>query len=64
MCFPFNLDVALQAAMEGFVRKIVEMMKAESLFESQGGPIILAQACSWHPLPVPPSFTRILPFWE
>ncbi|CAA7404056.1 unnamed protein product [Spirodela intermedia] len=32
-----------KAAMEGFVRKIVEMMKAESLFESQGGPIILAQ---------------------
>ncbi|CAA6667234.1 unnamed protein product [Spirodela intermedia] len=42
-----------KAAMEGFVRKIVEMMKAESLFESQGGPIILAQACSWHPLLCP-----------
>ncbi|XP_077212588.1 beta-galactosidase-like isoform X1 [Tasmannia lanceolata] len=32
-----------KAAMAGFTTKIVEMMKAESLFESQGGPIILSQ---------------------
>ena len=32
--------------MEGFVSKIVNMMKDESLFESEGGPIILAQASS------------------
>ncbi|XP_014516386.1 beta-galactosidase 1 [Vigna radiata var. radiata] len=29
--------------MERFTRKIVDMMKAERLFESQGGPIILSQ---------------------
>lgn len=32
-----------KAAMEKFTTKIVTMMKAEGLFESQGGPIILAQ---------------------
>ncbi|XP_043713345.1 beta-galactosidase 3-like [Telopea speciosissima] len=30
-------------AMQGFIQKIVEMMKSEQLFESQGGPIILSQ---------------------
>ncbi|XP_020248092.1 beta-galactosidase 5-like isoform X2 [Asparagus officinalis] len=30
-------------AMRGFTQKIVRMMKNESLFESQGGPIILSQ---------------------
>lgn len=30
-------------AMQGFTQKIVQMMKAERLFESQGGPIILSQ---------------------
>ncbi|ONK72499.1 uncharacterized protein A4U43_C04F20060 [Asparagus officinalis] len=30
-------------AMQGFTQKIVQMMKSESLFESQGGPIILSQ---------------------
>ncbi|KAI3861630.1 hypothetical protein MKW98_000582 [Papaver atlanticum] len=30
-------------AMQGFTEKIVQMMKAEKLFESQGGPIILSQ---------------------
>lgn len=29
--------------MQGFTEKIVKMMKAENLFESQGGPIILSQ---------------------
>lgn len=29
--------------MEKFTKIIVNMMKAEELFESQGGPIILAQ---------------------
>lgn len=30
-------------AMQGFVQKIVQMMKNERLFQSQGGPIILSQ---------------------
>ncbi|KAL2520473.1 Beta-galactosidase 3 [Forsythia ovata] len=30
-------------AMKGFTKKIVSLMKSESLFESQGGPIILSQ---------------------
>ncbi|CAN6441765.1 unnamed protein product [Victoria cruziana] len=30
-------------AMKGFTQKIVEMMKAEKLFQTQGGPIILSQ---------------------
>ncbi|RWW08330.1 hypothetical protein GW17_00028244 [Ensete ventricosum] len=34
-------------AMQGFTQKIVEMMKSESLFASQGGPIILSQAFPW-----------------
>lgn len=34
----------LQIAMQGFTEKIVQMMKDEKLFESQGGPIILSQA--------------------
>lgn len=29
--------------MHKFTKKIVDMMKAERLFESQGGPIILSQ---------------------
>ncbi|WOH04301.1 hypothetical protein DCAR_0623710 [Daucus carota subsp. sativus] len=32
-----------KAAMQGFTQKIVQMMKSERLFESQGGPIILSQ---------------------
>ncbi|KAI6681966.1 hypothetical protein NL676_035847 [Syzygium grande] len=32
-----------KAAMHGFTEKIVNMMKAENLFESNGGPIILSQ---------------------
>ncbi|GFZ10367.1 beta-galactosidase 5 [Actinidia rufa] len=32
-----------KAAMQGFTQKIVQMMKSEKLFESQGGPIILSQ---------------------
>ncbi|KAF6174881.1 hypothetical protein GIB67_026369 [Kingdonia uniflora] len=32
-----------KAAMKGFTMKIVNMMKAEGLFETQGGPIILSQ---------------------
>ena len=31
----------LQNAMEGFTKKVVDMMKSEGLFESQGGPIIM-----------------------
>ena len=31
--------------MQRFTEKIVNMMKAEKLFESQGGPIILSQVC-------------------
>ena len=29
--------------MQKFTKKIVDMMKAERLYESQGGPIILSQ---------------------
>lgn len=29
--------------MQGFTEKIVNLMKSENLFESQGGPIILSQ---------------------
>jgi len=29
--------------MQKFIEKIVDMMKAERLFESQGGPIIMSQ---------------------
>ncbi|KAJ8643368.1 hypothetical protein MRB53_005116 [Persea americana] len=32
-----------KVAMEGFTKKIVDMMKAEGLYESQGGPIIMSQ---------------------
>ncbi|KAK4722997.1 hypothetical protein R3W88_013230 [Solanum pinnatisectum] len=32
-----------KAAMQKFTNKIVEMMKSQNLFESQGGPIILSQ---------------------
>ncbi|KAL7586080.1 hypothetical protein Lser_V15G41332 [Lactuca serriola] len=32
-----------KAAMQGFTQKIVGMLKAKNLFESQGGPIILSQ---------------------
>ncbi|KAL8035894.1 hypothetical protein ABFX02_12G124700 [Erythranthe guttata] len=32
-----------KAAMQGFVEKIVSMMKSENLFEPQGGPIIMSQ---------------------
>lgn len=38
--------------MEKFTKKIVDMMKAERLFESQGGPIIISQVdyiCSYPP---------------
>ena len=33
----------MKAQMQKFTKKIVDMMKAERLFENQGGPIILAQ---------------------
>lgn len=32
--------------MQGFTQKIVQMMKNEKLFQSQGGPIILSQVSS------------------
>ncbi|XP_061356322.1 beta-galactosidase 5-like [Gastrolobium bilobum] len=32
-----------KVAMQGFTQKIVQMMKSEKLFQSQGGPIILSQ---------------------
>lgn len=35
--------MGIQNAMQGFTEKIVALMKSENLFESQGGPIILAQ---------------------
>ncbi|XP_023766046.1 beta-galactosidase 5 [Lactuca sativa] len=40
----FRIDnEPFKAAMQGFTQKIVGMLKAENLFESQGGPIILSQ---------------------
>lgn len=33
----------VKAAMQGFTQKIVQMMKDDRLFASQGGPIILSQ---------------------
>jgi len=33
----------MKTAMQGFTQKIVQMMKNERLFASQGGPIILSQ---------------------
>lgn len=33
----------MKTAMQGFTQKIVQMMKAEKLYEPQGGPIILSQ---------------------
>lgn len=35
--------IVTQEAMESFLTKIVNLMKDENLFASQGGPIILAQ---------------------
>lgn len=37
---------ATKAAMQKFTTKIVNMMKAERLYESQGGPIIMSQVHS------------------
>ncbi|QCD80295.1 beta-galactosidase [Vigna unguiculata] len=36
-----------KAAMQKFTEKIVSMMKAEKLFQTQGGPIIMSQARNW-----------------
>lgn len=33
----------VKAAMQKFTTKIVNMMKAERLYETQGGPIIMSQ---------------------
>jgi len=33
--------------MQNFTEKIVNMMKAEKLFQTQGGPIIMSQARKW-----------------
>lgn len=33
--------------MRNFTEKIVNMMKAEKLFQTQGGPIIMSQARKW-----------------
>ena len=38
--------VCLQAEMQRFTAKIVDLMKQEKLYASQGGPIILSQVCS------------------
>lgn len=42
------LNYIVKAAMKKFTEKIVWMMKAEKLFQTQGGPIILAQVCFIH----------------
>lgn len=35
--------MAIKLEMQKWVTKIVDMLKAEKLFETQGGPIILSQ---------------------
>lgn len=37
------LSTMFKVAMQGFVQKIVNIMKSEKLFEPQGGPIIMSQ---------------------
>lgn len=37
------LTLRMQAAMQNFTAKIVDMMKSENMFEPQGGPIIMSQ---------------------
>lgn len=39
----FTLILIFQSAMTKFTQKVVQMLKEEKLFESQGGPIILSQ---------------------
>lgn len=41
--FVFTFRLCLKAAMQGFVQRIVSLMKSERLFEPQGGPIIMSQ---------------------
>ncbi|CAL0326899.1 unnamed protein product [Lupinus luteus] len=41
--FVFLCNLNMKQHMEAYVTKIINMMKAEKLFASQGGPIILAQ---------------------
>lgn len=38
-----SCSLVVKVAMQKFTQKIVEMMKSEGLFQSQGGPIILSQ---------------------
>jgi len=38
-----DASLSLQNAMKSFLTKIVDLMKDDNLFASQGGPIILAQ---------------------
>ncbi|KAJ4708641.1 Beta-galactosidase [Melia azedarach] len=38
-----TVNIPFQAVMQNFTEKIVSLMKAEKLFESQGGPIIMSQ---------------------
>lgn len=44
----FSWNFFMQNEMQNFTTKIVEMMKEEKLFASQGGPIILAQVCIYY----------------
>lgn len=44
--FVCKLLLSLQGEMKHFLAKIVDLMKEENLFASQGGPIILAQVVS------------------
>ena len=43
ICYIVFFNLFIQNEMQNFTTKIVNMMKEESLFASQGGPIILAQ---------------------
>lgn len=45
--------------MQKFTEKIVSMMKAEKLFQTQGGPIIMSQVRKWNFNKI---FTHIIAF--
>lgn len=42
------IHLCLQAEMQRFTAKIVDLMKQEKLYASQGGPIILSQVFFYH----------------
>lgn len=41
------IGASIQLAMQGFVTKIVDLMKENQLFAWQGGPVIMAQVIDY-----------------